>query len=87
MKGLLHGVNSALEEYTPQSTGVASAAWAPPLKFSLNVVNGTSGVSSNVVVSCPVCSLRWTLPTSFRFTPSPEAVTSNCRFGGFCCNT
>ena len=38
-------------------------------------MNGSSGVSLNVVVKRPVCSSRCTSPTSFKFTPSPDGTT------------
>src|SRR6201988_3728193 len=64
--GVPHGVKSVCEVYTPHCTGVDNAACAPPLKDNLNFVNGSCGVSANVVVIRPVPSSKWILPISFR---------------------
>jgi hypothetical protein len=87
VNGLLHGVKSDMDEYTPHDGGVVNAACAPPLKIKRKCVNGNAGVPLNVVVNWPVASFRLTFPISFKFTSSADAATKSCRFGGLDCST
>jgi len=98
MNGAPHGVKSAVLVYPPQVVGVERAACPPPLKASLNSENGmgastmcpfsqgswasTVGFSPNVVVICPVASLRCTTPMALMLIPSPDAATRICTSGG-----
>src|SRR5580692_4984756 len=81
--GVLHGVKSELLVNNPHVGGVTSAACDPPLKESLKFVNGTSGVSLNTVVNCPVLVFRCTSPSSLSSTPCPAIAISNFKSGGW----
>ena len=59
-----HGVIVVVAWLGPQVGGLVSTARAPPSKERSKEVNGTCGVSANVVVSWPVCGSARTLPTS-----------------------
>src|SRR5580692_12298564 len=81
--GELHGVKSEVLVNSPHPGGVTSAACDPPLKDSLKFVNGTSGVSLNTVVNCPVLVFRCTSPTSLISTPCPASAISSFTSGGW----
>jgi hypothetical protein len=57
-----HGVITAEALFGPQVGGLLRTARSPPLKERSKEVKGTCGVSSIVVVSCPVTGSAWTSP-------------------------
>src|SRR5262245_54019829 len=76
---LLYGFSAAVVVAGPHVVGVASGARAPPLNWSVNRVNGSSGLSVNEVTSFPVCGSGLTEPRIFsvKFGPCP---TRNSRY-------
>ena len=69
------GVRADVAVNDPQLSGVATAARAPPKKSSLKSLNGSCGLLSNVVTSCPLAGLGTTWPASLTSTPSDSAAT------------
>ena len=68
-KAPMYGTSCVVPATVPHVSGLAIGASAPPLNFSLMLLNGCSGFSENVAVSRPVVSLGVTEP--FRRTETP----------------
>jgi hypothetical protein len=70
----LHEVIVASVVYVPHVDGSASEARGPPSKSRCTRENGSCGLSSNVVVNCPVTGSGTTFPGSLMITPGPLAT-------------
>jgi hypothetical protein len=75
-----YGVIELVAAAVPHASGLASVALGPPFRLSTKSVNGTCGVSANVVVSWPVFGSGATFPLSFTRSPKPS-TTMNNRYG------
>ena len=62
-------VSTEVVVYVPQVLGLASGAFGPPLNSRWKLLNGNGGLSSNVVVNCPVTGSGDTVPASLTTTP------------------
>ena len=73
----MYGTRLVVAVAVPHVSGLAIGASEPPLNFSLTLLNGCSGFSVKVVVTCPVVGLGVTFPS--RRTSTPYLVDSALR--------
>ena len=71
----VNGMKAVVAWPAPQRQALASGASAPPLKCRISSLNGCSGFSLNVVVSCPVARIRG----RHAFEPDDHAVARGLR--------